>query len=372
MQVNAINDFQDQIIATINKTAQRTGSDFSYLLNQAKLESGLNPDAKAKTSSASGLYQFTRGTWLGLIRSYGDQYGLSSQAQSLRQNNLAQQDVNSLLALRNDPELATTMAAHFASDNAKSLSASGFDKIGPTELYLAHFLGAGGAKTFLEGLKANAQSAAAPSLQEAADANKAIFFANGQPRSFQQIYDQFAAKFAAPSNTDPIPANPMLNDKTVAKLNDLLVNNDILLNKDNAIAEALATSLPSGTQIEKITASIFADANSRAPSAPLPVSEEAMNKFLRGFSFTPDHAKLSPPEQSDQRDAFQGVMAEPSTDGFNFKVLMFNHARPALQDVTKIVDAGSQKTQDPQPVQTPAQRSSQWVSLWTSAPTRSR
>ncbi|NDB66776.1 MAG: lytic transglycosylase domain-containing protein [Methylocystaceae bacterium] len=366
MQVNSINDVQDQIIATINKTAQRTGGDFSFLLNQAKIESGLNPDAQAKTSSAVGLYQFTRGTWLGLIRSYGDQHGLTSQAQSLRQNSLSPQDMNSLLALRKDPELATSMAAHFAADNAKSLSASGLEKIGPTELYLAHFLGAGGAKTFLEGLKANAQGPAAMSLPDAAESNKTIFFSNGQPRSYQQIYDQFAAKFVTSPSVDQPLANPMLSDKLNGKLNDLLAK------KENAITDDLTSVLPTAGQIETIVANVVADTNRASPSEPLPVSEEAMNKFLHGFLMAPDNTKVTPTEQADGRDAFQGVMTEPSADGFNFKVLMFNHSRPALQDVTKIVDSGAQKSSDPQPAQTPAMRSSQWVSLWTSAPTRSR
>ena len=364
MQVNSIHDVNDQVIATINKSARRSGGDFSYLLNQAKIESGLNPNAQAKTSSAVGLYQFTRGTWLGLIRSYGGQHGLTSQAQALRDNSLPPQDMNSLLALRKDPELATTMAAHFAADNAKSLSASGFDKIGPTELYLAHFLGAGGAKTFLEGLQANAQGPAAMSLQDAAAANKSIFFSNGQPRSFQQIYDQFAAKFA--TSADQPLAYPMLTDKMNPKLTDLLAK------KENALTDDLASALPNSGQIETIVANVVADESRAAPSAPLPVSEEAMNKFLHGFLVAPDNTKVTPTEKTDPRDAFQGVMTEPSSDGFNFKVLMFNHNRPALQDVTKLVDSGSQKSSDPQPAPTPAMRSSQWVSLWTSAPTRSR
>ena len=37
---------------------------------QCKKESGNNPNAKAKTSSASGLFQFTEGTWKELNNKY--------------------------------------------------------------------------------------------------------------------------------------------------------------------------------------------------------------------------------------------------------------------------------------------------------------
>lgn len=362
MQVSTINEVQDHVVATINKTATRVGGDFSYLLSQAKIESGLNPDAKAKTSSALGLYQFTKGTWLSMIRSYGDQVGLTSQAQSLRDNSLSAADTNALLALRKDPEIATSMAARLATDNAKSLSASGFNKIGPTELYLAHFLGANGAKAFLDGLQANAEGAAAQALPEAADANKPVFFTNGQARSYRQIYDQFAAKFSAPA----LPDQPLANVQPNPKLKDMLSI------KDNLLDETLTSASPSPAVLETIATGAIAEANRASPSTPLPVNQEAMTRFLQGFSISADNTKLTPVEQSDTRDAFQGLSNEPTGDGFNFKVLMFNHARPALQDVTKITDSEAQKSTEQQPVNTPAMRSSQWVSLWTSAPSRSR
>jgi len=44
-----------QVRSAIAKAAQRTGVDFDYLLAQARIESSLNPNAKARTSSAAGL-----------------------------------------------------------------------------------------------------------------------------------------------------------------------------------------------------------------------------------------------------------------------------------------------------------------------------
>ena len=43
---------------------------------QARLESGLDPDAKARTSSATGLYQFIDSTWLRTLDRHGAKHGM--------------------------------------------------------------------------------------------------------------------------------------------------------------------------------------------------------------------------------------------------------------------------------------------------------
>ena len=50
--------------AAIARASVATGVGFNFLLAQAKLESGLNPSARAGNSSAAGLYQFVDNTWL--------------------------------------------------------------------------------------------------------------------------------------------------------------------------------------------------------------------------------------------------------------------------------------------------------------------
>ena len=59
----------------IARASEKTGVDFDYLLAQARLESGLDPDAKARTSSATGLYQFIDSTWLRTMDRHGSKYG---------------------------------------------------------------------------------------------------------------------------------------------------------------------------------------------------------------------------------------------------------------------------------------------------------
>ena len=77
---------QGPVRAAIARAARATGVDFGYLLAQARLESRLDPGARAGTSSAAGLYQFTAGTWLQTLGRHGDEHGLdfpSSRAEAL-------------------------------------------------------------------------------------------------------------------------------------------------------------------------------------------------------------------------------------------------------------------------------------------------
>ena len=179
----------------IKAAADATGVNFNYLYKQASVESGFNATAQAPTSSARGLYQFTKDTWLKVVEQHGEQAGLSREASALRSGMTTPDDRQKILDLRNNPEISARMAAHFALDNARALQAQGIHVKGPTELYLAHFLGSGGAAKFLNGMRDNPNAPAASLLPTAAQANKSIFFSNGAPVTLAAIYDRFDRKF---------------------------------------------------------------------------------------------------------------------------------------------------------------------------------
>jgi hypothetical protein len=164
MPIQPVPDSRDNIISTIRKVAHTQNADFQYLLNQAKVESGLDPRAKASTSSAAGLFQFTSATWMNMVKRHGEKVGLASEALNLRANLVSGEERRQILNLRNEPYVATALAAHLAADNAQALSAAGHKSIGPTELYMAHFLGASGADTFLRGLRDRPSEPAASAL----------------------------------------------------------------------------------------------------------------------------------------------------------------------------------------------------------------
>jgi hypothetical protein len=194
-----------RVTQAIKQASARTGVDFSYLMNKASQESGLDPNAKATGSSATGLFQFTSQTWLQTVKNYGSQFGLGSYASQISVDSNGTAHVNNtsarqaILALRKDPTVSAEMAGELDKQNMGTLQTDVGGKIGPTELYLAHFLGAGGASEFLNTMKSQPSASAAHVLPEAAAANPSVFFdKSGAPRSVSQIYKQFAAKFDNP------------------------------------------------------------------------------------------------------------------------------------------------------------------------------
>ncbi len=66
------------------QAAQATGTSFQYLLATAQVESGLDPQAGASTSSARGLFQFVEQTWLGTMKQSGAALGYGRYADAIR------------------------------------------------------------------------------------------------------------------------------------------------------------------------------------------------------------------------------------------------------------------------------------------------
>ena len=201
----------DRVGTAIAKASARTGVDFSYLLHQAKLESGLNPTARAKTSSATGLYQFIEQTWLGTVKQHGDAHGLGWAADAIQRGADGRYRVadpamrRAILDMRNQPEAASAMAAEFASDNQAHLEGALGRPVESVDLYLAHFLGAGGATRFLRAHDANPDAPAAALMPGAARANRWVFYdESGAPRSLAEVRDRFAAKLGGASG--PLPS----------------------------------------------------------------------------------------------------------------------------------------------------------------------
>ncbi len=190
--------------SAIATAARATGVDFSYLLGQAKLESGLNAGARAGTSSASGLYQFIEQSWLAVVKKHGAEHGLGWAANAIQPGANGRLTVGdagtrqAILGLRNDAGTASLMAASYASDNKAALEGSLGRAATGTDLYMAHFLGLGGAHKFLSTMASNPGASAAALFPAAAGANHNVFYAHdGSARSLSDIYQHFAGKLGA-------------------------------------------------------------------------------------------------------------------------------------------------------------------------------
>ncbi|MEZ0261549.1 MAG: transglycosylase SLT domain-containing protein [Alphaproteobacteria bacterium] len=206
------------VIKAVEKASSRTGVDFAFLMEKASTESNFNPTAKSKSSSARGLFQFLEETWLRVVKKHGDKYGLGDLADKIEIKGgraCCTADREKILALRNNPEISALMAGEFSSDNKDYLKGNTKDKVGSTELYLAHFMGAGGAAKFLNARAMNGDALAKDLFPTAAKANKTIFYdSKKQPRSLDEVYNLFAKKFGSVKST---PSSHPTQDVAVAK-----------------------------------------------------------------------------------------------------------------------------------------------------------
>lgn len=190
-----------EVASAIQKASASTGVNFAYLVAQAGQESSFQPDAKAGTSSARGLYQFVNSTWLKLVHDKGAQYGLGDYASQIEMTDSGPKVADpivrhQILALREDPTIAASMAAEYAKANGAQLQQDLGRAVSSTDLYMAHFLGTSGAAKFLSALDATPNAPAASLMPDAAAANRGVFYdSDGTPRTVAQIYNHFATRF---------------------------------------------------------------------------------------------------------------------------------------------------------------------------------
>jgi len=200
------------VIGAIRQAAQATGTSFQYLLATTQVESGLNPQAGAATSSARGLFQFIEQTWLATMKQSGASLGYGQYADAITKTASGKYDVqdptmrNAILKLRNDPAANAAMAGAFTKENTTLLA----QKLGRTpsegELYIAHFLGVGGAAKLIDAAADDPNASAASLFPSAAHANSSIFYdhTTGAARSIAQVRDVLTARYDIAARERPV------------------------------------------------------------------------------------------------------------------------------------------------------------------------
>jgi len=189
-----------KVVNAVENAAARTGADFSQLMEKASTESGFNPSAKSSTSSATGLFQFIDSTWLSMVKEHGAQFGLGKYADQIQIKDgkpcVANCSVkNTILNLRKSPEISALMAGAMSTEDKQYLQNNTDGPVGGTEMYLAHFMGAGTAAKFLNARADDGSASATKLFPKQAHANKGIFFnSSGHARSLDQVYNILAKK----------------------------------------------------------------------------------------------------------------------------------------------------------------------------------
>jgi hypothetical protein len=197
-----------RVAGAIKQAASSTGTSFEYLLATAKMESNFNPTAGASTSSARGLFQFIDQTWLGTVKEAGAQLGYGNYADAITKSSSGSYSVSdpaarsAILKLRDDPATASAMAGVLTQSNSFKLTG----KIGrrPTdgELYMAHFMGVGGAAKLIANAEDNPRASGARLFPNAAAANRSIFYERGgRARSVSEVYSVLTQRYASAANS---------------------------------------------------------------------------------------------------------------------------------------------------------------------------
>ncbi|MEJ0068051.1 MAG: hypothetical protein WDO24_04215 [Pseudomonadota bacterium] len=174
-----------------------------------------------------------------MMHTHGAKYGFAELADRIQPDGRGGYGVTDasqkqqILDLRKDPKVSAVIGAEFALSNKEHLEGELGHKVGSTELYLAHFLGAGGASRFLKAIERNAATPAADLLPQAAQANRNVFYDrdSGRPRTVGDIYQLFARSIE--SKQTQLAGAPDLPSSGPSPL--------------TAVASAAGTTAPHGT-----------------------------------------------------------------------------------------------------------------------------
>ena len=245
-----------KIAGAIKQAASTIGTSFEYLLTTAKMESDFNPTAGATTSSAHGLFQFIDQTWLGTVKEAGAQLGYGQYADAITRSSDGSYSVSdptarrAILSLRDDPAVASAMAAVFTQSNSFKLTGMIGRRPTDSELYMAHFMGVGGAAKLIANAEDNPQASGSRLFPNAAAANRSIFYdRSGRARSVSEVYSVLTQRYASAS------ASPATRN-ALASVGDV---------KPPA---ALASAGPTPSAVDSaVYLSTFPDAGTTAPVA---------------------------------------------------------------------------------------------------------
>jgi Transglycosylase SLT domain len=250
-----------RVAGAIKQAAGASGMSFQYLLATAKMESDFNPAAGASTSSAHGLFQFIDQTWLATFKEAGAQLGYGSYADMITKSSDGTYSVadptvrKTIMKLRDDPAVASDMAAALTQSNSFQLTGMIGRRPTDGELYMAHFMGVGGAAKLIGNAEDNPQASAARLFPNAAAANRSIFYdrTSGRARSVSEVYSVLEQRYAS-------AATSSATQSAMAA-----VGGDIVR---PAVVVASATSSVAVPSVDSATyLSTFPDTRSAAPAA---------------------------------------------------------------------------------------------------------
>lgn len=158
----------EYFVDLFTEVSEITGVELRVLMKFAAVESSFNPLAKARSSGATGLFQFTADTWSDVIKKYGVKYGMDSNTP------------------RTDARANALMAGFHIQSNIQLLKDKlGLEEVRVVDIYLTHLLGRTGSLRFL---KLEETERVANKMQKAARNNRPFFFDEGKALTRKESY----------------------------------------------------------------------------------------------------------------------------------------------------------------------------------------
>ncbi|CAN7367391.1 transglycosylase SLT domain-containing protein [Bradyrhizobium sp. LjRoot220] len=288
-----------RIAGSIKQAASTSGASFEYLLTTAKMESNFNPKAAATTSSARGLFQFIDQTWLGTVKEAGSQLGYGKYADAITRNPSGSYSVSdpaarsAIMKLRDDPDAASSMAGVLTQSNSFKLTGKIGRRPSDAELYMAHFMGVGGAGKLISSAEDNPQASAVRMFPAAAEANRSIFYdRSGRGRSVSEVYSVLNSRYASAANSQAtrtamaVVGGDLPRRITVASATPAApaIDNAAYLSSfpdSRSVTPVAAASQTASAQPEPIFRSLF-----QAGERSQPISPAVQELWGRGSSLT--------------------------------------------------------------------------------------
>lgn len=195
-----------EIAGAINEASGKTGIPSTYLAGMFNKEYGARKfnaqggagGNEAGASSATGVAQFTKGTAVAVAKG-GD--GFNARLMGIDVRGKSDDEIH---AMFNEPRVAMVGAALLARSNANSIQRAIGRAPSDGELYMAHFLGAGGGRSpgaieFIRAMQQDPNQIAANVVPSAAASNRSIFYSGGSeggsPRTVAEVYARLNGAF---------------------------------------------------------------------------------------------------------------------------------------------------------------------------------
>ena len=156
-----------KVVAAIVTASSETGVDPNLMLSLAWMESRFDNNVKNNSSTATGLYQFTRASWRSALQKFAEKHKIKNVKDKANQRKMPK--ISAVVAAENIKSKIEALEGHFGRPLTRD------------EVYLAHLLGEHGAERFIEAKENSPRLLCLDIIPVAARNNPGLFFSGKTP-----------------------------------------------------------------------------------------------------------------------------------------------------------------------------------------------